>query len=174
MSESSVNDSGFFYSGEYVCRTWNGAMSAIVPLLFAGFFGFITATIFSEMRGTLALVVGGSFAAGALFFAIMGFLALIAFIGNRRILVEIGDKGIQHGNRFTPWAEVKEFRGTRYANGVCLGFTPTRRPFVSGDGNLPTTPLLSEQEYVELAQKLLERVVVQHANLSVVMLPIDA
>jgi hypothetical protein len=103
----------------------------------------------------------------------LGLWALWNWIQNRRVTVEINADGIMYGNRFWPWDRVRSFAGTQYDNGVCLGFTPRGRG-VWGGGGLPTTPLLTEEQYVELAGELIHEISERYPEVIVAMYPLRA
>jgi hypothetical protein len=106
-------------------------------------------------------------------FGSVGLWTLWSWIRNRRIDVEINEDGIICGNRFWPWDRVRSFGGTRYDNGVLLGFTPRGMTIVWGGGGLPTTPLLTEHQYIQLARELRRCVSARFPDVDVAMHPVE-
>jgi hypothetical protein len=162
-----------FFRGQYVCRSFNGGMAAI-----SGFVASALATAFAVYNsrmgnGVLSDVVSGMFALLALIFGGLGLWEFWGLASNRRVDVEINEDGIVCGNRFRPWDRVNTFVGKRYNNGVCLGFTP-RRTGVWGGGDLPTTPLLTDQEYVELAREMIRQLSNRFPHLLIITHPTAA
>ncbi len=148
----SKEHSSILFRAQYAWRTVNGALAVIVPLLVSGVFAFISANEFSLNVDSLQVVVGCGFAVGALVFGGLGLYCLRNWIAGRIDCVEINTDGIVYRQRFTPWSDVRSFYGIQYDNGIMLKYIPNRSTW--GDGSLPTTPLLTEQEYFELAQTL--------------------
>lgn len=153
------------FRGEYVFRSINGTMAVIVPLLTSAVFAVLAAYIES------LAAVRAAFAVGAIVFGGLGLWTLCAWIGNNRIRVELNEDGIVSGNRYWPWEKVRSFAGLRHSNGVCLAFTP--RELTWGGCDLPTTPLLTEQQYVDLARELSRCVAVRFPDLEVAMYPLE-
>ena len=98
-------------------------------------------------------MVAACFAIGAVIFGALGLYVQVQLIRGKCDDVLIDESGITYRNRFRSWGDIRSFHGTRYSNGICLGYVP-KTWFIWGDGSLPTTPLLSEQEYINLAQRL--------------------
>jgi hypothetical protein len=142
-----------FFRGEYVFRTVNGAMAVMTGLGASAVSAAVAVCIARLGEDLLSNVVAVIFGAVASVFGGVGLWTLWSWIRARRVQVEINEVGIVCGNRFRSWQRIRSFAGTRYSNGVCLGFTP-RRTGVWGGGSLPTTPLLTDQQYVELAREL--------------------
>jgi hypothetical protein len=160
-----------FFRGQYVYRTLNGTMAVITGLLSGAICAAAAVYISRRDEELLTVVVSVIFAVVALVFGGLGLWMLWAWVRNRRILVEINEDGIICGNRFWPWDRVRSFAGTRYDNGVCLGFTP-RGTGVWGGGGLQTTPLLTEQQYVELARELSRCILARFPDVEVAMHPL--
>jgi hypothetical protein len=175
MDRSTLSSAGpaVFFRGQYVFRTLSGTMSVIVPLLSSAICAAPIVYFSSRDEELLMVVVSAIFAAVALVFGGLGLWTLWSWVQNRRIPVEINADGIIYGNRFWPWDRVSSFAGTRYDNGVCLGFTP-RGMGVWGGGSLPTTPLLNEQQYVELARELSRCISARYPDVVVAMHPLKA
>ena len=161
-----------FFRGEYVIRTLNGTLaviSGLAPGALAAAIAFYISTTTADM---LSHVVSAIFALVALVFASAGLWALGSWVCDRRTRVGVNEDGLFAGNRFWPWGEVRAISGIRYRNGTCLRFTP-RRKFLWSDGTLPTTPLLTDQQYIELARELGQCLLVRFPHLLVGTAPED-
>ncbi|MEX2308219.1 MAG: hypothetical protein WD738_11530 [Pirellulales bacterium] len=162
-----------FFRGEYIFRTLNGTMAVISGLVPSAIAAAVAVYISTMGEDLLSDFVSAIFALVALIFGALGLWTLWSWIRNRRVPVEINEEGIVCGSRFWPWGRVRSFAGMRYDNGVCLEFTPCRRG-VWGGGTLPTTPLLTDQQYVELARKLDQCISARFPHVIVAMVPEDA
>ncbi len=169
---SSATKSPTLFRGQYVFRSRNGTLAMILPLLVCIVCVAIAVQAFREGAESPVRVVGSAFAIGALVFGGLGLYVLFSWIGNKCERVQIDDEGVTHRNRFTPWSKIRSFHGTRFDNGICLGHMPIAR-FFWGDGSLPTTPLLTEQEYVDLARRLHSRIGHRFPNVIVYMHPVE-
>lgn len=165
-----------FFRGQYVFRTRNGAMAASVSFLTAASFAALAAYV-PSLRGVrvdlLLNVVRASFALVTIVFGAICVRVLWGLIRGHRTHVEINEYGIISGRRFWPWAQVGSVTGTRYSNGVSLGFIPRSTMIALGAGELTTTPLLSDQQYVELAQELCRYTSTYFPHVNVAMQPLD-
>ena len=161
-----------FFRRDYTFRTLNGTMAVIAALLASAMLATVAVYVWKKAEEVLALVVGAVFASGALIFCGLGLWVMWSWLRNRRVTVEINEDGIICGSRFWAWDRVHYFAGRRYSNGVCLEFTPSRG-VVSGGGDLPTTPLLTDQEYVQLARTLSQCISARFPHVTVVMEPED-
>jgi MFS family permease len=175
--KSQINStSQVFFRGHYVFRTLNGAMAASVSFLTSAIFAALAAYV-PNLRGVrvdlLLNVVRAGFVLGAIVFGAICVRVLWGLIRSHRIQVEINEYGIISGNRFWPWAEVGSVTGTRYSNGVSLGFIPRGTMIALGAGELPTTPLLTDQQYVELAQELSCYISTRFPHVNVAMQPLE-
>ncbi len=83
--------------------------------------------------------------------------------------VTIGTEGITHGERFESWADISEFYGIAYFNGICLGYTANRRPHVAG--SLPTTPLLSVNQFRELTEEMGRQISTRYPHVRIETVP---
>ena len=140
-----------FFRGQYDFRTRNGVMAVISGLVPSAIAAAAAVYISTLGEDWLSYVVTGIFALVAFVFGMAGLWVLWGLVRTRRDLVEINADGIIYGNRFWPWDRIRSFAGKHYDNGVSLEFTP-RHTGVWGGGQLPTTPLLTDQQYVELAR----------------------
>jgi hypothetical protein len=159
------------FRSKYVFRSLNGTMAVIVPLLMSVIFGVLSEQVLKAGNDLLVDFVRFGFSVGAVVFGGCGPWTLWAWIGNRDVRVEISEDGIVSGNRFWPWRRVRLFAGMRYSNGVCLAFTP--RAMMWGGCDLPTTPLLTEQQYIDLAREVSQRIAVRFPDLEVALQPLD-
>lgn len=161
------------YRSHYVFRTLNGTMAIVVALLISALLAAVA--VYGPVRGRELplVVVRAGFALVALTFGGIGLRALWGWIRNDRIRVEINEDGIVHGNRFWSWHRVHSFEGIRYTNGVALGFTARGVMVGLGAGTLPTTPLLSEQEYAELAREVSRCTAARFPHVDVAIEPRD-
>lgn len=162
-----------FFREQYAFRTLNGTLAVISGLLPSAISAASAVYISRVGDDLLSDVVSAIFALVALAFGGLGLRALWGWVCNTRIQVEINEDGIVHGNRFWPWDRVRSFAGTRYDNGVCLEFTP-RTTGVWGGGRLHTTPLLTEEQYVELARELSHWLSSRFAHVEVATYPLRA
>jgi hypothetical protein len=162
-----------FFRRDYAFRTLNGTMAVIAALLASALSGAVAVYAWKTGEGVLVHVVAAVFASGALIFCGLGLWATWSWIGNRRVHVEINGDGIICGDRIWPWDRVHRFVGRRYSNGICLEFTLSRG-VVLGGGHLPTTPLLTDKEYVELARTLDQCISARFPHVVVAMEPEDA
>jgi hypothetical protein len=162
-----------FFHGQYVFRTLNGTVAVVSGLLPSTIFIAVAAYILSKDAEWLTIVVAAIFAAVALVFGGAGLWALWGWVRNRCVQVEINENGIIYGNRFWPWDRVRSFAGTRYDNGVCLEFTP-RWTGVWGGGGLATTPLLTDEQYIELAREVSRCISARFPHVVVAMHPLKA
>ncbi|MDB5337267.1 MAG: hypothetical protein JWN70_2886 [Planctomycetaceae bacterium] len=143
-------------------------MAAILPLLFSVAFAVISSQALAKGDEPLQYRVGCGFGFGSLVFGGFGLYALLGWITNRRIQVEINADGIVNGTRFWRWDEVNSFTGILYYNGVCIQFNSGWRTVQA-----PTTPLLTEQQYIGLAQEL-RRILVRFPNTELAMHPLKS
>jgi hypothetical protein len=169
----SVGGPRVFFGGQFVYRTLNGAMAVIAVLVTSAIMAAIALTIRRMGEDLLSDVVSAGFGMGALVIGGYGLWALWSWVRNRCIHVEVNEDGIVCGNRFRPWERVHAFEGVRYDNGVCLRFTP-RRTGVWGGGMLPTTPLLTDEQYVELARDVSQGLTARFPHVVVAMHPLKA
>jgi hypothetical protein len=142
-----------FFRGQYEFRTLNGTMAVIAPLLAGVIFAAIALFAPRKDGELLPRVVAVGFGIWAFGFGGLGVWALWSLIRNRRVDVEISEDGILDGSRFWPWDRVQSFAGMRYDNGVFLEFRP-RKAIGWVGGSLPTTPALTDEQYVELAKEV--------------------
>ena len=168
----STTTSSILFDGEYTYRTWNGTMAVFVSLLVCAIFGVFAVLLLGAQEEPLAQVIGSAFGIAALIPGGRGFYALIAWLGNWRDCVQIDDEGITYRDRFIPWTKIRSFHGTRFDNGICLGHFCTAK-FFWGDGSLPTTPLLTEQEYVDLARRLQSRIGKRFQHVQIELCPTE-
>jgi len=162
-----------FFRRDYAFRTLNGTMAVIAAILSGALLGAVAVYAWKTGEGVLVHVVAAVFASGALVFCGLGLGAMWSWIGNRRIHVEINGDGIICGDRFWQWDRVHCFVGRRYNHGVCLEFTLSRG-VVLGGGDLPTTPLLTDKEYVELARTVDQFTSARFPHVVVAIEPKDA
>lgn len=146
-----------FFQGEYVFRSRNGVLATMLPLAVGGTFAGVSYECFRMNAGRLSIIVGGSFAIVSVFFLLAGCYVMSSLLVGRRVEVAVSKDGITHGKRFIPWVEISEFYATIYSNGVCLAYTPVGRG-AHLDTSMPTTPLLSYDDYRMLAETLRDRV----------------
>lgn len=156
------------FRGQYCFRTLNGTLASVVPLLFSVSFAVISSRVFAKADDLLQRQVGYGFGVGSLVVGSVGLYALLGVITNRRIEVEINEDGIINGSRLRPWNEVNSITGKKYFNGVCIEFSAGWRTM-----SAPTTPLLTEQRYIEIVQELHRRIAVRFPNVKIAMLPVD-
>jgi hypothetical protein len=153
MSHAYPNEhSTILFRGQYVWRTGDAALAMAIPLLASVVFVCVAASVYSQGTDSLAVLVGGGFSVGAMVWGGLGLFCLRKVIAGRVDRVEIRTDGILCRQRFTPWNDVRSFYGIQYGNGIMLKYDPNR--FMWGDGSLPTTPPLTDQEYRDLAQTL--------------------
>ncbi len=155
------------FRGQYAFRTLNGVMTIVVALVASAVF---VAVAIPSLR--LVREVSLAFALGALAFGGIGLRALWGWIHNERIPVEINEDGIIRGIRFWPWDRVHALGGTHFTNGVRLGFVPRGRIVWGVGGDLPTTPLLTEAQYVELAREVSGCISARFPHVTVAMQPV--
>ena len=145
--------SSILFRGQYVWRTVNGTWAVVIPLLVSIVsLSGVSSSVFSQSTDSLAVLVGGGFSVGAIGFGGLGLYCLRNWIAGRVDRVEVNTDGIVYRQRFTPWSDVRSFYGQQFDNGIMLTYIPNRSMW--GDGSLPTTPLLTEQEYCELGRLL--------------------
>lgn len=144
--------SSILFRGQYVWRTVNGTWAVAILLLVSIVSVGVSSSVFSQSTDSLAVLVGGGFSVGAIGFGGLGLYCLRNWIAGRVDRVEVNTDGILYRQRFTPWSDVRSFYGQQFDNGIMLTYIPNRSMW--GNGSLPTTPLLTEQEYCELAQTL--------------------
>lgn len=139
-------------------------MASIVPLMFSMMFAKISVRLLRDGN-----TIGIGFACGTLILGGFGLYTLLSLIANRRIWVEVNEDGIVNGTRLWKWNEIDSFTGKRYFNGVCIEFASRWRRV-----SAPTTPLLTERQYIELAIELHRRIVVRFPNIKLAMFPLEA
>lgn len=159
------------FRGRYVFRTLNGTMAVLISFLASVICTVLAVFVLKTEGEVLPKVVATIVLAGALIFGGLGLRALWGWVRNERIYVEINERGVVRGNRFWPWERIQLFTGTRYDNGVTLEFTPRWNTIVWGGGQLPTTPLLTVQQYVELAHELSQFLSTRFPHVEVAMQP---
>ncbi len=158
------------YQSGYSFRSINGSLSALVTFAFGGTFVWVSSECFKMNEGQLSHIVGGGFAIGSVFFLGASFYAMVSLLVGRRIRVQISTEGVMHGKRFVPWEEISDFFGTSYSNGVCLAYTPAKRK-MHLEKSLPTTPLLSLDEYRALADRLHEQITPLQSHVRIELVP---
>ena len=154
-----------FFRGQYSFRSFNCAAGVLLTFVFSAMFVFAAAS-FPWSFGCfifvfIALGLGG-----------VGMRMLWGWIHKESTYIEINEHGIVSGKRFWSWKQVHSFHGTSYANGVRLDFM-TRKityGFYAG-GNLSTTPLLTKNQYVDLAKKMSHYLATEYPNVVVDPLP---
>ena len=174
MADSTfTKDSTILFRGQYVFRSRNGVGAMAIGLSVSIVFAIIAAHEFRGGDGLLSLLVGSGFAIMGLVFGGLGLFVLHSWIGNKCERVQIDDEGITYRNRFTPWTKICAFNGTRFDNGIRLGYTPKARCYW-GNGSLPTTPLLTEQQYRDLAKQLHSHIGHRFPKVVVGMFPVES
>lgn len=176
MNRPTLSDASphVLFRGRYVFRTPNGVGAFILPVLFGGaFVAIVIATSTYDGRDPIVAFGNVWFALGGLLFFGLGLRALWGLIRNERIVVEINEAGIIRDKRFYPWDQVRSFEGTRYSNGVSLGFTTSGKMAGFAPGELPTTPLLTEEEYMELAREVSRYISSQFPHVQIAMEPLE-
>lgn len=110
-------------------------------------------------------ILAGLFAVGIVgtLFFVGGYL-LWAFFRRHRLLIEIGDEGVQYGGKFVPWERVRWISGIAYRGRYQLKLA--RRGFAS-DLHLTTDAGFSEEEYKKLMSALEHRLADRFPDLSV-------
>ena len=159
-----------FFRGEYVFRSINGVLGALVLVVFGGLFAWVSSQCFKSDTGGLSLFVGGAFAFGAALFLGASIYLMIAILIGRRDQVIISVDGITDGRRFIPWREISELYGTIYSNGVCIGYAPAKRRIYM-ERKLSTTPLLTAAAYTNLAETIRDAISDQNAHLRIDTMP---
>ena len=134
-----------FFHGQYSFRSLNSATGVLVTLIPSAAFIF-TAASFPWSFTSVAVILF------TLLFGGIGIRMLWGFIHKECTYVEINKQGIIRGKHFWPWEEIQLFQGTSCDNGVCLGLM--LRKITWGSGKLPTTPLLTNNQYIKLAKEL--------------------
>jgi hypothetical protein len=161
-----------FLRGEYAFRNVNGAIAIIGPLVMGAILAFSAVYIPGAGDTSLSRIVNIVLAVGALVLSGFGLWALWGWVRNARIRVEINENGIIRGDRFWPWEQVRSFAGWQYVNGVSLEFKPRGMMIVWNRGDLPITPLLSEQQYIELARELQQCISKRFPHVDVALHPL--
>ncbi len=165
-----MSTSRILFHRQYIFRTLNGTLAAILPLSFGIVFVSIAVNLLGNPRDTLTQCVGIGFLIGGIFFGGFGMLASFAWITNKRHDLTISEDGVTFRDHFKSWDEIGAFYGTRYGNGICLGYSPRSRiPF--GDGSLQTTPMLTEREYEALALEVYNCIGSRFSHVDVAMHP---
>lgn len=171
-SDSRPTTSSVLFRGQYIWRSGNGTASAMVPLVFSIIFISVAVTVLMNRGDSFERIVAYAFVMGGTFFGGLGLLAACFWICDKHDGVEVTEDGITYRNRFKSWNEIRKFYGTRYRNGVCLGYL-TRKRVQFGSGSLPTTPYLKEAEYELLAQALQRRIADRFPHVDVVPYAIE-
>lgn len=159
-----------FFRGEYVFRSTNGVLAALVLVAFGGLFVWVSSQCFKSDTGRLSVLVGGAFAVGAASFLSASIYVSIALLIGRRDQVIISVDGITDGRRFTPWREISELYGTIYGNGVCIAYTPANRKIYI-EKKLPTTPLLRAADYQNLAERIRDGIGHEQSHVRIDIVP---
>ncbi len=102
-----------------------------------GAFGIVCVWVsiqcFTKIHTSLSQFVGSIFAMSAIGLLGLSIKVLIGIINGREEAVTIGTDGITHDQRFESWADISEFYGTAYFNGISLGYTANRGKSMSKD-----------------------------------------
>jgi hypothetical protein len=136
-----------YFHGESIARSFSGVLNFVVITVAAAAFA---ANGLEQRRGNATLFA-------CLIYEATGLAGIALWLGwgiifNRRVVVEISDEGILHGKRFWPWAEIETFGGMALGEGVKLFFIVRGRS--DRMHRLPTTPLLTNGQFRELALAL--------------------
>ena len=154
-----------FFRGHYSFRSFNCAAGVLATSVAS----FILAFLVPDMPWGFVSVV---FILSALLWGGLGLRMLWGWIRNESAYVEINERGIVRGKNFWPWEQVNSFYGTSYANGVRLDFMTHRITYgFYGGSNLSTTPLLTNNQYVELAKELIHYLATEYPDVDVDPLP---
>ncbi len=157
------------YQGSYCFRSSNGLLSVLVTSAFGIAFVWASIQCFTKIPTSLAQSVGLLFAIIAIALLGVSTYLLIGMVIGRVETVTIGTEGITHGERFESWADISEFYGIAYFNGICLGYTANRRPHVAG--SLPTTPLLSVNQFRELTEEMGRQISTRYPHVRIETVP---
>ena len=173
FSRERTSSLAILFLGRYKFRTINGLLAAVIPLVFTVAFATVAVKIFGFADELLTRIVGSGFVVGALIFGSLGLYALFSLISNKSVEISISEEGITAAGRFKAWEEIGKFYGNRYSNGICLCYAPksTRIHF---EKSIATTPLLSEQEYMSLAQEMCRCVGHRYPDLEIAMQPMES
>lgn len=142
-----------FFERCYVYRSGNGLFALLVLTLFGVGALWVSTTRINNPPGQIEIIVTSVFLLAG--FGLLGcsIFMLYSMLIDRRTAVRITVEGIWKDQKYIPWTEVGGFYGTRYSNGISLGFT-LRHKRIQNEKSLCTTPLLTEKEYSDLAGTL--------------------
>ena len=158
------------YQGSYRFRSSNGLISVLVTGAFGIACVWTSVQCFTKIHTTLSQGVGSLFAIAAIGLLGVSTYMLIGIVIGRVETVTIGTEGITHGQRFESWADISQFYGTAYFNGISLGYTAIRRkpPF---ERNMSTTPLLSVDQFRELTEDLCRQISTKYPHVRIESIP---
>ena len=140
-----------FFDGAYRYRSANGVLSAVVMA------GVGVALLFARQRTMARLGYEPMWwwtaqGIGLLGAAAVGTAAVtVAFmVQGRQRVVRVTEHGVTHGRKHWSWVRIARFGGMRYSTGIAITF------HLRGRGHamriLITTPLLTMEPFVALAQ----------------------
>ena len=165
-----TQSSDVLFHREYVFRSSNGVLAILVLALFGILFLWAANQGANINLGKIGRFVSVGFAVAGVILIGLGAQAVVSFVIDKRIVVSISGDGIRRGQGFTPWSDIAVFYGTRYTNGISLGFSPRgKRIYI--EKSLSTTPLLTDKEYKELANTLHGRLVHERSDVQIELFP---
>ena len=140
-----------FFDGAYRYRSVNGLTSVAVTTGFGG------ALLFARQRTLATLGFEHVWWCLAQGIGLLGAAALVAaavsvifILQGRERAVRVTEHGITHGRQHWPWVRMAEIGGMKYTNGIAIKFHLLGRGHATR--TLITTPLLTQEQFAELAR----------------------
>ncbi len=158
------------YQGSYTFRSSNGLLSMLITGAFGIVCVWVSIQCFTKIHTSLSQFVGSIFAMSAIGLLGLSINVLIGIINGREEAVTIGTDGITHDQRFESWADISEFYGTAYFNGISLGYTANRGK-LHVERHMPTTPLLSVGQFRELTEEMCRHVSTKYPHVRIETIP---